>query len=98
MLRALWLPALVLGILGCTTAVSLSTAADEKKDKGTVVTLDGLSSRTPAEWKEQEPDNKMRFAQFSLPKAKDDKSDAELVIFKGLGGTAKDNIERWKAQ
>jgi hypothetical protein len=40
----------------------------------------------------------MRFAQFKLPKAKDDKEDAELIIFKGLGGTANQNIDRWKKQ
>src|SRR5262249_33177003 len=42
--------------------------------------------------------NRMRFAQFRLPKAKDDKDDAELVIFKGLGGSAKANVARWKEQ
>jgi hypothetical protein len=63
-----------------------------------VVTLDGLTSRTPAAWKEEAPSNKMRFAQFRLPKAKDDKEDAELVIFKGLGGSAKANVDRWKKQ
>jgi len=100
MVRVTWLTAL--GILALAGLSSLSNAADDKKDdkkdKGTVVTLDGLSSRAPAEWKEEEPSNKMRHAQFSLPKAKDDKADAELVIFKGIGGNAKDNIDRWKAQ
>jgi len=98
MLRIPWFLAILLGILGCASVTTPSPAADDKKDKGTVVTLDNLSSRAPAEWKEEEPANKMRFAQFSLPKVKDDKADAELVIFKGLGGTAKENIERWKAQ
>jgi hypothetical protein len=78
--------------------VSIPSVADDKKDKGTVVTLDGLSSRTPAEWKEETPSTNLRLAQFSLPKAKDDKADAELVIFKGFGGTAKENVDRWKKQ
>jgi hypothetical protein len=72
----------------------LSAAAD---DKGTVIELDGLSSRTPADWKEEAPSNQMRLAQFRLPKKGDDKADAELVIFKGFGGSAKENINRWKA-
>ena len=38
----------------------------------------------------------MRFAQFRI-KGKD-AEDAELVIFKGLGGGAKQNVERWKGQ
>jgi gluconolactonase len=65
-------------------------------DKGVIVNFSGLKSRAPANWKEETPANKMRFAQFSLPKVKGDSEDGELVIFKGLGGSAKQNIERWK--
>jgi hypothetical protein len=82
---------MTIGVLGCAAA-----ADDEKKDKGTVVELDKLKSQTPAEWKEEKPDNKMRMAQFRLPKAKDDKNDAELVLFKNLGGSADENVDRWK--
>jgi hypothetical protein len=92
MLRAPWFVAAALAV----AAAGLAAADD--KDKGTVVTLDGLSSRTPAEWKKEEPVGSLRFMQFSLPKAKDDKKDAELVIFKGISGAAKDNVERWKKQ
>jgi hypothetical protein len=70
-------------------------------DKGTVVTLDGLKSRTPANWKVQRPSNEMRAYQFLIPRAEGDKKDAELVIFffgAGSGGTAADNIKRWKGQ
>jgi hypothetical protein len=67
-------------------------------DKGTTVNLDGLKSTTPKEWKEEAPSNKMRLTQFRLPAAKGDKDDAELVIFKGLSGTSKQNVERWKGQ
>ena len=38
----------------------------------------------------------MRFLQFKLPHAKDDKTDAEVVIFKGITGSVKDNVKRWK--
>jgi hypothetical protein len=75
--------------------VGLSAAAE---DKGTVVELDGVSSRTPADWKQEEPAGRMRFAQFRLTKKGDDKYDAEVVIFKGIGGSTKDNINRWKSQ
>jgi hypothetical protein len=76
---------------------SLTIEANAKDDKATVVELDGLRSKAPAEWKEEAPANEMRLTQFKLPKNKDDKFDAELVIFK-LGGSAKQNVERWKAQ
>jgi hypothetical protein len=78
-------------------ALAFAATADEK-GKGTKVTLDGMSSTTPADWVSEEPANRMRFAQFKLPKAKGDKQDAELIIFRGLGGSAKANIDRWKAQ
>jgi hypothetical protein len=62
------------------------------------VSLDGLKSKTPAGWVEETPSNRMRFAQFKIPKAKGDKEDGELIVFKGLGGSAKANIARWQAQ
>jgi hypothetical protein len=86
--------------LACNPSASESTAADGDKDKGkgVVVTLDGLKSQAPASWKEEAPANRMRFMQFVLPKKGDDKDDAQLIIFKGLGGDSKANIARWKAQ
>jgi hypothetical protein len=86
---------LAFGVLACS---SVTTETNAKDDKGTVVELDGLRSKAPTEWKEEAPANQMRLTQFKLPKHKDDKYDAELVIFKGLGGSAKQNVERWKAQ
>jgi hypothetical protein len=62
------------------------------------ITLDGMKSPTPKAWKSETPSNRMRFAQFSIPKHKDDKEDGELIIFKGLGGTSKANLDRWKKQ
>jgi hypothetical protein len=64
--------------------------------KGTVVDLDGLKSAAPASWKEEAPANKMRLAQFQLPRAGDDRHDAEVVIFKNAGGSVRDNVARWK--
>src|SRR5437763_499237 len=40
----------------------------------------------------------MRFAQFKLPHVKDDKVDAELVIFQNAGGGVRENLQRWKNQ
>jgi hypothetical protein len=99
MRRTLGFVVLAFGALACN-----STAADgdkkdgDKKDRGVVVNLDGLRSPVPAEWKEEAPASKMRFAQFRLPRQKDDKNDAELVLFKNLGGSVEENVKRWKAQ
>src|SRR5437762_1504900 len=60
--------------------------------KGTAVTLGALKSTTPGDWKSQAPSNKFRAYQFAV-------GDAELVIFffgENGGGSAEDNIQRWK--
>ena len=93
MRRAWWLLSMSLGVLAC----GAGTHAGE--GKGTEVTLDGLKSRTPAGWKMQPASNKLRAYQFQVPRADGDKEDAELVIFyfgEGSGGTAADNLKRWK--
>jgi hypothetical protein len=70
--------------------------AEEKT--GPVIEFDGLKSAAPAAWKEEKPASKMRYKQFRLPKIGDDKADAELLIFRGLTGSAKENVQRWKNQ
>jgi hypothetical protein len=68
---------------------------------GEVVELGALKSKAPTEWKKQMPSNKLRTAQFVVPKVEGDKEDAELVVFffgKGGGGSNEDNIKRWKGQ
>src|SRR5262245_10287093 len=94
MRRTMCFAALALGALACGGPAG--DTARGAADKGTVVELDGLRSTAPADWKEEEPSNRMRYGQFRLPKKGEDKYDAELVIFKGLGGSAKANIARWK--
>jgi hypothetical protein len=91
-MRRFLLPACLL-----TAALAFSASADDKA-KGTKVTFDGMTSTTPATWVEETPSNTFRFAQFKPPKVKGDEYDAELVIFKGLGGSKKDNMARWQAQ
>jgi hypothetical protein len=73
-------------------------------DKGTAVQIDNFKSSVPAEWKPVELTDQQRnfgrLYQFTIPKAKDDSHDAEMVVFhfQGGGGSAKDNVERWKSQ
>src|SRR5437588_6012547 len=92
-----WLTVLCFGTLACCSCTGESTAREKKAEsKGAVVDLDGLKSRAPAEWKLESPSNRMRLTQFRLPKVDGDKYDAEVVIFQGIGGSAKANIDRWK--
>lgn len=83
--------------LAALAALAFNARAEDAA-KGTKVTLDGLTSTTPAGWATVKlPGNSMRFLQFRLAAAKGDKDDAELVIFK-LGGSARDNVKRWQSQ
>jgi hypothetical protein len=75
------------------------SGGDDKKE-GTVVTFDTLKSTAPAAWKKEEPKPSPipRAYQFKLPGTEEGKNDAEIVIFSGIGGTAKSNLDRWKGQ
>jgi len=66
--------------------------------KGTVIELDGLKSRTPANWVAEKPTSNLRVAQFRIPKVGEDTKDAEFVVFffQGQGGGVEDNVKRWK--
>src|SRR5262245_51451696 len=93
-MRRLWSFAAALGALGVIYASSVA-------GEGTEVTLDGLKSRTPASWKMQKPASRLRTHQFQLPHADGDGQDAELAIFffgAGSGGSAAENVKRWKGQ
>jgi hypothetical protein len=92
------------GLVGCLVvylglASSAGLRADD--DKGTRVTIDGLTSMAPADWKEEEVSERARnfgrVKQFKLPRAKGDKHHGELVIFSFMGGgSVKANVERWQ--
>lgn len=77
----------------CIAALAAHTSAQDQK--GTTVEWGGLKSTTPGNWKEVPPSNKMRLAQFRLPRADGDKEDGELALFRSPGGgTIQQNLER----
>jgi hypothetical protein len=90
MQRAAWWTLVGGMVLACSAGLSQARGG-----KGTVVEFDGLKSTAPAEWKEEGAKG-LRYMQFRLPKVKDDKNDAEIVIFRGIGGSTQANIDRWK--
>jgi hypothetical protein len=84
-----------------TLGLAMLVAVNVVYAGGDVIELGSLKSKAPAAWKREKPSNKLRTAQFVLPKSDGDKEDAELVIFffgKGGGGSNEDNIKRWEAQ
>src|ERR1700676_4693928 len=84
-------------VLASGLAGKTQGANDDKK--GAEVSLGSLKSKAPADWKQVEPEQMFRTDQFKVPKAKGDKTDADLIIFffgKGGGGSAEQNVQRWK--
>ena len=68
---------------------------------GEEIELGGLKSKAPAGWKRQDPSNKLRLYQMTIPKMEGDKEDTALVVFffgKGGGGDTEANLTRWKGQ
>lgn len=77
-------------------SLGASASADEK---GTIVTIDGLSSRAPADWKAVDAARQFRFKEFVVPGEGGAKSNAELIVFffgAGSGGGIDENLKRWK--
>lgn len=66
------------------------------KAKPGEVSLDGLTSKPPATWVPEKPTSAMRLAQFRLASAQGDGEDAEVVIFHRIGGSAEQNVKRWR--
>jgi hypothetical protein len=94
-MRRIW------GLMMIALVLSLvaGARAADAKAKGTLVDLDGYTSTTPPSWKKvKKPSSKLRFLEFELPKAKEDKIDGEVALFKNAGGTLKENIARWRNQ
>ncbi|MCC7419651.1 MAG: hypothetical protein IT428_05185 [Planctomycetaceae bacterium] len=71
-------------------------AADEPADKTADVKVKDITLKVPSTWKQEEPSNKLRLAQFAIPKAEGDKEATSLVIssFPGGGGVDQ-NLPRW---
>lgn len=80
--------------------LSLLIAATAAYADDAVVELDSLKSKVPAAWKPQKAAG-MRKHHFKIAKAAGEAEDAEVVVFffgKGQGGSADENIKRWKGQ
>src|SRR5579864_279873 len=80
------------GLLAC-----LAVGAAGADDKN-VFDIDGLKSAVPSSWKAEKPRNRLRYAEFRLPRAEGDRADADLSVFRNISGTTEQNVERWKRQ
>ncbi|MBI1917551.1 MAG: hypothetical protein HYS12_22870 [Planctomycetes bacterium] len=101
MRRSFCLGIFAVAVLGCSSSEgdrSSGKKSDRGKDEPTEVRLDDLRSTIPASWQKETAAPPFRAYQFRLPRAEGDEADALLVVYHGIGGTAKANIERWKTQ
>lgn len=67
------------------------------KEEAKEVAIGDLKLKIPTTWKQEDPSNNMRLAQFKPPAAEGDKPTTELVIssFPGGGGGVDLNFKRW---
>jgi gluconolactonase len=73
-----------------------SFAADDVET--TSVVAKDLTLSVPKVWKQQQPSNAMRLAQFGVDPAERDTAAAELVVSGPFGGSVADNVGRWLGQ
>jgi hypothetical protein len=73
----------------------LSSAVQANGDDVREVKAQDLTLKVPAAWKQQQPSNNLRLAQFVIPAAEGDEEEGELVLFPPFGGTIPQNIQRW---
>lgn len=81
-----------------TETVGFANIADDKKVETESVKLGGITLAIPKSWKKGNPTSRLRLAQYAVPATKDDKEDAELVIFPPFGGSVDANIQRFLGQ
>lgn len=93
-LRPAWLLSAILLISGPAQAEDAKPEAATTRE----VEAGDLKLTVPTTWKQQQPSNNLRLAQFQLPAVEGDKDPAELVISPPIGGTREANITRWVDQ
>src|SRR5260221_14176914 len=101
MRRTFCLGFLAVAVVGCSSSEgerSSGKKSDRGKSEPTEVRLGDLRSPTPASWQKEEAAPPFRAYQFRLPRAEGDEVDTQIVVYHGIGGTAKQNVERWKTQ
>lgn len=76
------------------------TAEDAAKPAAPVqevveVEVDALKLSVPKAWRQEQPSNKLRLAQFSIRGVEGDQESSEYVLSPPIGGTREANVARW---
>ncbi len=83
---------------GATSNVAFAAEPNAVPEETKEFKAGPLTLQIPASWKVEKPSNRLRLAQFLIPAAEGDATDAELVVSGPFGGSAKANIQRWIGQ
>ncbi|MCA9110287.1 MAG: SMP-30/gluconolactonase/LRE family protein [Planctomycetaceae bacterium] len=92
------IPMQVAGIALRAAGPGVTGAADPGVTKTREFKAGPLTLQVPESWKQEPPSNRLRLAQFTIPAAEGDDTEAELVLSGPFGGTAQDNVQRWIGQ
>lgn len=65
---------------------------------GTRIDADGVSFVVPEGWEREVVTSSMRAAQYKVPASKADGEEGTFVVFRGIGGSPEENIQRWISQ
>ena len=65
------------------------------KEESNHIRIGNLIARVPDTWKAVKPSSSMRLMEF---KVGTNNTDASMAVFKNIGGTIDDNLERWARQ
>ena len=74
-----------------------SAAGQSFHDSDGLVTLDTIVLTAPADWQRKPPSSSFVAAEFALPGAEGDETDARLTV-STAGGSVEANVDRWKTQ
>lgn len=95
--KSCFLLSLVLFFAG-TSSIRAEDASKEGGAKTIEVKASDLTLQVPTTWKQLQPANNLRLAQFEIPAPKANLEAAELVVSGPFGGSADQNIQRWIGQ
>ncbi len=88
--------------LTCLAAsvVVAAVAEDASKKEVREVKVEDLTLTVPASWKQGPPSNRLRLAEFAIPKAEGDEATTDMVVsyFGGGAGGVDANLGRWLGQ
>ena len=78
------------------------SSSNEEKDQNLIskkesnhIRIGNLIARVPDTWKVVKPSSSMRLMEFQVGV---NNTDASMAVFKNIGGTINDNLERWAGQ